>query len=117
MTAGPWKIRLVAPDGSRCVRICQRDEQERKEREAKEKADREAKEEAEAARLATEEAARLEREKPDREKALQWLDAIDHDLIIMVPVFAEKRIADLVESGSLKVLSALHALMAELKNA
>ena len=26
MTAGPWKIRLIAPDGSACVRICQRDE-------------------------------------------------------------------------------------------
>lgn len=29
MTAGPWKIRLIAPDGSRCVRVCQRDEVQR----------------------------------------------------------------------------------------
>ena len=29
MTAGPWKIRLIAPDGSPCVRICQRDEVQR----------------------------------------------------------------------------------------
>jgi len=95
----------------------EREENERLAREAQEKADREAREAEEAERIAAEEADRIERERPDKEKALAWLDSIANDLALMSPVFAEKRIADMVSNGTTPVLLALHKLMEELRAA
>lgn len=95
----------------------ERAENERLAREAQEKADREAHEAAEAERIAAEEADRIERERPDKEKALRWLDGIDHELVIMQPVFAEQRIADLMSNGLTRVILSLHGLKRELEAA
>ena len=95
----------------------ERGEADRIAAEAAAKADREAREAAEAERVAVEEAARIERERPDREKALNWLDAIDHDLVIMVPVFSEQAVTDIVSSGLTDVLNALHELQRNLGKA
>lgn len=89
----------------------------RREAAKREEAERLAREAAEAARLAAEEAARIERERPDREKTIKWLDAIDHDLVIMVPVFAEQQVADIVTAGLTNVLNALHELQRNLGKA
>ena len=115
MTAGPWKIRLVAPDGSRCVRICQLGragaQGARGQGEGRPPRRRRLKLRARPQRKP-----RLERESQTA-KALQWLDAIDHDLIIMVPVFAEKRIADRSNQDRSRFCRPSMPLMAELKNA
>jgi hypothetical protein len=95
----------------------ERAENERLAREAQEKADREAHEAAEAERIAAEEADRIERERPDKEKALRWLDGIDHELVIMQPVFAEPRINDMVNAGTLAAILQLHKLADELRAA
>jgi len=108
----------MAAENARLRReAAERDKADRIAREAAAKAEREAREAEAAAARAAEEAARIERERPDREKALKWLDAIDHDLVIMVPVFSEQAVTDIVSAGLTDILGALHELQRNLGKA